>query len=149
MIPAPVNSFQPVPRVWRAERVSTSATCSDARRGSTSQTSEAMPETIGAAKLVPSPYAKRSPPWPKILLQEFGWSHSVFGDAGNVDSTPKRQSPVLAPGPDRLTYRLCVENSAGAPFGRVAATDSPIPGAPWRPPTTAAGYCTGLTTPEL
>ena len=35
--PAPVRSFQPVPTVCRAERTSTSATCSDASRGSTCQ----------------------------------------------------------------------------------------------------------------
>jgi hypothetical protein len=50
-----VNSFQPLPRVCRAERISTSATCSDASLGSTCQTSAAMPEATGAAKLVPSP----------------------------------------------------------------------------------------------
>ena len=52
--PAPVNSFQPGRRSG-AERTSTSATCSDASRGSTCQASAAIPETIGAAKLVPSP----------------------------------------------------------------------------------------------
>ena len=53
--PAPVYGFQPRPRVWRAERISTSATCSEASRGSICQASAATPETIGAAKLVPCP----------------------------------------------------------------------------------------------
>ena len=53
--PAPVNSFQPRPTSGRAERISTSATCSEASRGSTCQASAAMPDTIGAAKLVPCP----------------------------------------------------------------------------------------------
>ena len=53
-MPAPVNSFQPPP-ILRAERTSTSATCSEASLGSACQASAASPETIGAAKLVPSP----------------------------------------------------------------------------------------------
>ncbi len=53
--PAPVYWFQPLPNVWRAERISTSATCSEASRGSTCQVSAAMPDTIGAEKLVPCP----------------------------------------------------------------------------------------------
>ena len=52
-MPEPVNSFQPVPA---AERTSTSATCSDASRGCACHATAASPETIGAAKLVPSPY---------------------------------------------------------------------------------------------
>ena len=50
--PAPVNWFQPRPA---AARVSTSPTCSEASRGSACHASAASPDTIGAAKLVPSP----------------------------------------------------------------------------------------------
>ena len=50
--PAPVNSFQPPPV---AERTITSATCSEASPRSACQASAASPDTIGAAKLVPSP----------------------------------------------------------------------------------------------
>ena len=52
--PAPVNSFQRPPA---AERIITSATCSEASRRSACHASADSPETIGAAKLVPSPYA--------------------------------------------------------------------------------------------
>ena len=50
--PAPVNWFQPLPA---ADLVSTSPTCSEASRGSACHASAASPDTIGAAKLVPSP----------------------------------------------------------------------------------------------
>ncbi len=53
-MPAPVNSFQPRPMVCRAERASTSATCSEASLRSTCQVTAAMPAAIGAEKLVPS-----------------------------------------------------------------------------------------------
>src|SRR5829696_8026003 len=70
-------------------------------------------------------------------------SHSVRVRAGSVDRTPVVQSS-LAPGAARLTKRLWVEKAAGRPFGSVAATERPMPGAPRPPPRTAAGYCGSL-----
>ena len=51
--PVPVNSFQRGRRGLARRAVITSATCSEASRGPTCQTSAASPRAIGAAKLVP------------------------------------------------------------------------------------------------
>ena len=146
-MPAPVNSFQRAPGiVWRAERAITSATCSEASRGSTCHDDrrQARRDRRGEARaLRVGPAAVRVAEDRRGARSRGRRPTRCRAWRGIVENTPLRQSS-LPPGAATLTRRLWVENAAGAPPGFVAATDRPMPRPPRRPPRNAAGNCTGL-----